>query len=739
MKRYKLITTFEEVKKVVDYCIQVGYASLDFETHARGPRGYTVGDDKFPTGAEHSEDKPTLLGICFQPRAGYAIPLFHKDSPFNKEQCLEIINYVGKFIVSNINVVKMAWNLKFEYKWFFRYGWMFRGYCMDGMLFKYLLEEERPHGLKDMVERFLPEYADYESEVDQAKKKFRGWGNIPIKTLAPYCVLDCDLTLRLCMSFEKAIIENDFYNLYRSMCIMQVKVLAESEMMGLPVDTKYLDRIIEEQGIKIEENRQNLLKHKLIRTFQKWRRAQKVKKLIADMNKEITAIQKDKTKKNPQQLIKNRMEKISRYIAGELVTKKERVDEVNFNSSDQMVDLLFISDGGFQFKIVKYTKDKKTKQPTDRPSTDEEVLLVLKRKDKSEFIDKLLSHRELSKLYSTYMVGMRDQLSSKSKIHGSFLIHGTVSGRLSSKQPNLQNIPRDTTSSLIKRMFIPPPGHLLLEVDYGQAELRVVAELAKEEAMIDIFRKNYNIHVATACKLNGGIHRYAEVKGILSQPTHKDFFFWEKQKKRGKVLNFSILYGQSDQATADQMGDGTTEEEAAELKEQWFREFPGIRPYMKQVTGRIKEDGFMMNLFGRKRRLPDIYSENKGLYNAAIREGFNAHIQGASSDFTQLATITIREKAMRGDLIWTDNPKYRFQAYTVHDSIGFFVQPKYVHSIVPKINKICSDPETLRYFNFQMKHVQMKVSPEVGTNWGALTDYNPWTNYQKLLDSAVSK
>lgn len=730
--RYRIVKTFDEVKKVVEYCKKTGYASIDFETKAKGPKGPSISkEDKVPTGPQHKEDEPTLLGITFQTGSCYLIPLFHADSPFSREETLNILRYVGKHIVSNVNIIKICWNLKFEFKWFHRYGYTFMGYCIDGMLAKYLLEEEPPNDLKSIVARYFPQFANYEDHVRNLKIKYRGWEHIPIKDLAPYCAIDCDLTLRLALFLEKKVIKTGFYSLFRNMCMMQVKVLGESEMMGLPIDVKYLKGIIKTQGVAIKKNLRKLKGHSKIRTFQNWRLKNHIKKLIKTCKDEIAKLRKDP--KDKSRMIANREAKISQYIAGQLITKKEVLGEVNFNSPNQLVDLLYYSEGGFNFKIIKYTKDKETKQPTDRPSTDEEVLLLLQLKDKSGFIKALLSHREMTKLYSTYMVGIEHQVSSRNTLHGEFWIHGTVTGRLSSRNPNLQNIPRDTTSSLIKTMFIPPKDHLLLEVDYGQAELRVVAELAGDKAMIEIFQKNYNIHVATAAKINNKFDEYERINQILSEPNHKDNLYWEKQKKRGKVLNFSILYLQSDAMTAAQMG--VSEKEAARFKEDWFNAFPSIKQWMKDQERFVKEHGYVMNMFGRKRRLPDIWDSSRGTQNKAIRDSINAPIQGTSSDFTQFASIIIRERRQRGELIWSDDPKYQYQAYTVHDSMGLFVMPKYIHKVVPIISDICSNPDTLKYFNFEMEKVKMKVSPEVGKTWGGLVKYNPWENYSKLLEN----
>jgi DNA polymerase-1 len=420
-----------------------------------------------------------------------------------------------------------------------------------------------------------------------------------------------------------------------------------------------------------------------------------------------------------------RLEKKIADINSGKFTKKEAPKELNLNSPAQMIDLFFNSEYGFKFKVKKYTKDKKTKKETKTPSTDEEALTLLKDKDKTGFIDGLLKHRELQKLYSTYIIGIDNILSDQQRVHSSFLIHGTVTGRLSSKEPNLQNVPRITTNADIKPMFIPPKGYLLLEVDYSQAELRVVAEMAKDEAMIDIFKRGYNIHFATACKANGVLDKYSQMKAIYDDPKHPDNLFWVKQHKRAKLINFGILYGQTEKKLSVELG--CSEREAKEFIDQWFKGFPQIAKWIKRQHRLAAKKGYVISPWGRKRRLPDIASDSFGKFLEAQRQSVNAPIQGCASDFTQFSSVVIREKILKGEL-----PEMIY-AYTVHDSLGYFIKPEHIHKAVPQIVKICANPETMEYFGFQFKEVTMKVSPEIGRNWGDLKDYDPWANYKKLV------
>jgi len=311
-----------------------------------------------------------------------------------------------------------------------------------------------------------------------------------------------------------------------------------------------------------------------------------------------------------------------------------------------------------------------------------------------------------------------------------------------SSDPNLHNIPRDNTSSIIKVMYIPPPGHLIIEYDQGQAELRIVAEMSNCRAMLDIFERKYNVHLATACKMQHCLDKYDEIKKLMKDPNHSKSLFWEKQKKKGKTLNFSILYGQSDQETADQMTSDNLEmgikeivtlEDATEFKKEWFKQFPEIKEYIKNQEIFCRKHKYVVNLFGRRRNLPDIDSDRKGFYNAAVRVAVNTPIQGGSSDFNQLACTEIRNKIIRGELQLTTNLKWMAQVNSVHDSIQHYIEPRFIHKAVPIIELICQNPSTLRFFGFELKKVKMKVSTEIGLNWGSMEEYNPSVNYEQWL------
>lgn len=747
---YKIIKKKKDVDKLIAYVKKTKYCSLDFETNAR-----PFHDPLFI---------PTILGISFQPGSGYVIPLAHKESPFKRKSIWkDILKKIGKELLENPDIIKVAWNFSFEIKVLKVYNITCKGRLFDGIMAKYLLRETRPNGLKEQVDEFIPEFANYSlpgtpSSKAKREKIIDFWSNVKLKPLSKYCALDCDLTLRLMMFYEPKLIQNNFYKLFRNMLMMGTRVLSESEYNGMPVDLPFLDSLVIEYGEKIKVLENNLYKHPKIKKFQDGliaerilKATQKIEKEIVDIqealdeletemkklqkrkasSKEINAVQRKINTKNKS--IQTREETIDRLLARDFKTTKSElsiIENVNFSSPEQMAKLFFTSKYGFKFKIVKYTTDKYKKE-TNNPSTDEAVLEELKLKDKSGFIENLLEYRGTTKLYSTYIVGMKEQLSVDSRIHSTYLLYGTVTGRLSSINPNFQNIPRDTTNKDIKKMFIPPKGKVLVQLDYSQAELRVIAALANETEMLRWFREGRDIHLAVACDKNHWEYDWAlkilkEGEAIKGN-TDPVYLKVKTQRKYAKTINFGIIYGQT--AKKLSIGMEVTLAEAEKYLKEYNMRFPNIAKFIKKQIKKVTRDGYVVNPFGRKRRLPDIWSSDWGKMAEAQRQSVNAPIQGAASDYTLFSSILIWEKIQKGEL-----PKTVKQCYTIHDSLGFFMNPEDVHWVIPIMEEICSNPETMEWFGFQIDNVKMQVDFEVShTNWASLTKYDKNTDYKQLV------
>lgn len=713
--RYHIIRTFSELKQLIEACSKTGYASIDFETNAKG-----IYTDEF---------KPTILSVSFQVGSGVSIPLQHFDESVSflqkNDLWLSWLQYLGRKVIENPNIVKVGWNWKFDNQIFVKYGIYARGTVIDGMLAKYLLNEERPNGLKDMVRRYLPEFGDYEKY-----DKFDNipWDKKPLEPLCRYGCMDVDFTLRLSIFLEAKLIEKGFYSLYRHLIMPASKVLQSAECHGLPLDKELNESLQVKYNNLIETFTNKLYSIPQVIKYEKYTKKERKDKYINKLREEIEELSSQTGKERQ---IKTREQKISRVLVGEYVTKEEKAldNPVNFKSTKQMVDLLFISPKGFKFPILAYTKDEKTKKDTSNPSTSEDVLVKLKAYDKSSFIDTLLELRGVSTINSTFIVGLGNLIQSDGCVHPTFLIHGTTSGRLSSREPNGQNIPKTMVNPDVKLQFITPPNKLFLTYDYSQAELRILAHLAKEDTMLEWFRTGKDIHLASACKK---YHEdYDKIIKIYEDEQHPEHKLWKKRRKQAKTINFGIVYEQSAPKLAESLStpeEVVSAEEGQEFLDDYFCTFPKIKKFMEKQHKFMEKNGYCVSLFGRRRRCPQVYSEKYGEYLEALRQSTNMPCQSAASDMALFASVIVYEKVKKGELPPMD------EVDTVHDSVYQFIEPKYLTpDTIYGIWDICRNPSTKKYFGFSIDDVDMSMDFTVGRNMAEELPYIPGYDYSKLL------
>lgn len=415
--RYDIIKSFSQVKRLVKACLKTGIASVDFETNAEGIYNKTF--------------KPTILSVTFQVGSGVSIPLCHHE--YENPHWKRWLKYFGRKVVENPNITKVGWNLKFDLQIFELYGIYVRGTVLDGMLMKYLLNEEKPNDLKSMVRRYLPEHGDYEKAEKFDKIP---WDKKPLEPLCKYGCLDTDYALRLSMFFESKLIEIGMYPLFRHLIMPASRVLQHAEKTGLYLDREFNQELLESYKPKIEQATSNCLNLPRVKKFSRWLVQERISKYLASIESEL----EDLDYHNPKDArkIASREQKISNIRAGVFTTKKELelTREVNLGSTIDL-PLLLYSEKGFKFPIIKYTKDKKTNRDTDKPSTDEDTLVELRltvkdpESPKAIFLDNLLELRGLKKMYTTYIEGWHDKVQDDDRIHGQFKIIGTTSGRLS--------------------------------------------------------------------------------------------------------------------------------------------------------------------------------------------------------------------------------------------------------------------------------------------------------------------
>lgn len=716
--RYDIIKSFSQVKRLVKACLKTGIASVDFETNAEGIYNKTF--------------KPTILSVTFQVGSGVSIPLCHHE--YENPHWKRWLKYFGRKVVENPNIIKVGWNLKFDLQIFELYGIYVRGTVLDGMLMKYLLNEEKPNDLKSMVRRYLPEHGDYEKAEKFDKIP---WDKKPLEPLCKYGCQDTDYTLRLAMFFESKLIEIGMYPLFRHLIMPASRVLQHAEKTGLYLDRKFNQELLESYKPKIEQATSNCLNLPRVKKFSRWLVQERISKYLASIESEL----EDLDYHNPKDArkIASREQKISNIRAGVFTTKKELelTREVNLGSTIDL-PLLLYSEKGFKFPIIKYTKDKKTNRDTDKPSTDEDTLVELRltvkdhESPKAIFLDNLLELRGLKKMYTTYIEGWHDKVQDDDRIHGQFKIIGTTSGRLSSSEPNLQQIPKTSVDANIKKQLVAPQGKLYMALDYSQAELRIMAHLSGDETYLEAFAKGQDPHLAIAANKYGV--SYEEANKAYSDEQHPDYKLWKNRRKQAKQICFGIIYGIQKKLLAVKLSDPkagiiVTPDEAQQQLNEFFQEHPKIKKFMINQEKVLIKHGYIKSLFGRKRRLPQVYSDNEQEAAYAVRLSVNMPCQSAASDMTLFASILNYWKMRQGIL------PYMPETCTVHDAVYYLADPQDVNVwVVYNIWETCRNPDTKKYFGFEINDVSMSMDITIGRSMAEELPFIPGYDYNKMFE-----
>ncbi|WP_133130659.1 DNA polymerase I [Legionella yabuuchiae] len=346
----------------------------------------------------------------------------------------------------------------------------------------------------------------------------------------------------------------------------------------------------------------------------------------------------------------------------------------NLNSPKQLQEILFEEQ---KLPVL-------AKTPTGQPSTAEAVLQELAYDYRLPAV--ILRYRSLSKLVSTYIDALPKRINPTTKrVHTSYNQAVAATGRLSSSDPNLQNIPiRTDEGRMIRKAFIAPSNHLILAADYSQIELRIMAHLSQDESLLNAFAKGWDIHTATA----------SEIFGVPQKEVSSH------QRRSSKAVNFGLIYGMSAFGLAKQIG--VEREQAQSYIDRYFQRYPGVLDYMERTRTLARRQGYVETVFGRRLHLPEINARNMMRQKAAERTAINAPMQGTAADIIKQAMIAIHQ--------WqsTANPNTRM-IMQVHDELVFEVHQEVVDSVKEKIKQLMETTVELS--------VPLEVAIGVGNNW----------------------
>ncbi len=673
---YKLIENEEDAAKLCDFLLTKEFLSLDTETTS--------------TNAMEAE----LVGLSFAVEEHSA---FYVAIPSERDKAQKMVD-IFKPLYENPNILKIGQNIKYDMEVLCNYDIHLKGKKWDTMIAHYLIQPELRHNMDYMAETILHYQKIHTDELIGKKGKNQlSMRDISPKMVYEYACEDADITLQLKNVLEPKLKEAGVEHLFYDIEMPLMEVLAEMEMTGVCIDSKVLEETSKNFNSRLKEIKQDIFE--IAGEEFNISSPKQVGEILFGKLKIIDNPKKTKTWQyitNEKELesIKEAhpiVDKILEYrklnsILSERTKKKNFVQQKTdlfgiFNTNDdnensekqlshleiskQMSDLEkdIFNLAGEKFKIMSpkqvgnilFDKMKIINNPKKTETwqyvTNEEILQQLK--NKHIIVEKILSYRETEKLVGTYVDTLPTLINKKTgHIHTSFNQTITATGRLSSSDPNLQNIPiRGEDGKEIRKVFVPEPGCLFFSADYSQIELRVMAHLSGDENMINVFKEGKDLHAATAATI---------YKKNIEEVSRDE-------RTKSKRANFGIIYGITVFGLAERLD--ITRDEAKQLIDGFFETFPKVKNYMDKAIGEAREKEYVETLFGRRRYLKDINSHNATVRGFAERNAINAPIQGTAADIIKVAMIRISQRFKAEEI----RSKMILQ---VHDELNFSVYPE---------------------------------------------------------------
>ena len=566
------------------------------------------------------EMQAEIVGISLAIKAGqaYYIPVGHTSG--NNLPIEKVIAALTPSM-TDAKIGKVAHNAKYDYIILARYGLVVAPLTFDTMLAEFIVDpSSRNLGLKNLVLTRLGEEMTHIEELIGKGKKQISMADVAIGSVAPYAAADAETTLRLMPILQKELEKVNGTKLLAEIDMPLTPVLADMEMTGALIDTKFFSKMSVELALR-----------------------------LAEIEKEIF------------------------QLAGKTF---------NINSPQQLSDVLFNH-------LRLEPPDKGRKTATGFYSTSADVLEALR--EKHPILEWILENRELAKLKSTYVDALPAAMDlNTGRVHTSYSQIGAVTGRLSSNNPNLQNIPiRTDTGRRVRNGFIADKGNALLSVDYSQIELRIVAHMAEDEAMLKAFRAGEDIHATTA----------AAIYDIELDKVTKEM------RRHAKAINFGLIYGMSAFGLA--RSTELTLAEAEDFVKAYFTKFPGVKKYLDGVRRQAAEMGYVETLLGRKRYFPALQGKiNVQMKNREEREAINAPIQGTAADIMKLAMLKIPSAIKAAGL----KAQMLLQ---VHDELVLECPKDELEKTAHLVQKTMANAYPLS--------IPLETEARAGANWGEMT------------------
>jgi DNA polymerase-1 len=562
-----------------------------------------------------------LVGISLatQTETGFYIPVGHTNSNIAQLPLVQVMEAL-EGPMTDAHIPKAGHNLKYDFVMLARNGLRAAPLAFDSMIAEWVINPTSHNlGLKNLAwVRKDIRMTHIEELIGKGKKQIT-MAQVPAEEAAPYAAMDAAVVLSLLPELKEELEKHHGTQLYETIEMPLISVLADMEMAGVALDVTYLQRMSQELNARLSEIEQKVY---------------------------------------------------------------QSVGEVfNLNSPQQLSEALFK-------RLKLEPPDRTAKTSTGFYSTSADVLEALR--DKHEVVNWVLDYRELSKLLSTYVAALPAQVNNHTgRVHTSFNQAGAVTGRIASSDPNLQNIPiRTEIGRQVRSAFIADEGNFLISVDYSQIELRIVAHMADDQAMLAAFRAGQDIHAATA----------AAIFGIPIEAVSKE------QRRRSKGINFGLIYGMS--AYGLMRYADLTLAESEDFMQAYFRQFPGVKSYLDNMRKLAAEQGYVETLLGRRRYFPGLKNQsNRNIRNREEREAINAPIQGTAADIMKIAMLRVppalKEAGLAAQML-----------LQVHDELVLECHQSELQKTAAIVQKVMEGA-------YNMK-VPLRTEARYGTNWGEM-------------------
>ncbi len=630
---YKTVFKESELKNIAEEIKKRGEFVFDTETTSINPMNA----------------KLVGFSVCLEPKKAFYIPLRHVfyenpdiSSALQKENLIATENQLGSDIVfkyfkpifEDKKIKKIGHNLKYDMIVMENEGITFDGEIFDTMLASYVLDPgNRSHGLDKLAFReFGYEMLAIDSLIGKGKNEIT-FDKVPIERATFYCCEDSDFTMRL-----------------YSVLSGQIEKISKEQKQSKFGKTRYdLEFVL------------NKLELPLVRSLVEMEKAGVALDtvFISDFGK---VVEKE---------IKELEKKI--YFQGG--------KEFNINSTQQLKEILFK-------KLKLSTSNLKTTKTGISTAAGE----LEKLRGKHQIVEYVLRYRELNKLKNTYIDALPLLVNKKTKrLHTTFNQTVTATGRLSSSDPNLQNIPiRTPEGKKLRRAFVANKGFKLLSLDYSQIDLRVMAHYSEDPGLIDAFKRTKDIHSETAAKIFG-----VKVSQVIPG-----------MRRVAKTVNFGVLYGMSPFGLSESLS--ISREKAKHYIETYFKKYARVKDYVEKVLDFAKKNEYVETMFGRRRYLPEINASNFIVRSGAERMAINMPIQGTSADIIKYAMVDVQKLVQEK---WAKHAKMILQ---VHDELVFEVRENRVKEFAKEVKKIMEEVVKI--------NVPINVDAEIGDNWEELEE-----------------